>query len=195
MPGGVCYGMLFPTRKQNKRGEQRMRIAVIGYSAGGKSTLAARLGALYGIEVLHLDRVYFSPGWKQRDPEEAKSLVRAFMAGDSWIIDGNFGGLFLKERLELADRILFLSFNRFSCLFRAVARYFKYRGKTRESVAEGCPEKLDFEFIRWILFAGRTKEKQRHYAGIVEVYGNKTIVLKNQKELDGFYASLAPGKE
>ncbi len=168
-----------------------MKIAVIGYSAGGKSTLAERLGQAYGIGVLHLDRVYFSPGWKERDPGEAKSLVSAFMTGDSWIIDGNFNRLFLKERLELAECIIFLDFNRFSCLFRAVSRYFKYRGKTRKSVAEGCPEKLDFAFIRWILFEGRTKEKRKYYAGIVETYWNKTTVLKNQKELDGFYAFLS----
>lgn len=172
-----------------------MKIAVIGYSAGGKSTLAQRLGQAYDIGVLHLDRVYFSPGWKERDPEEAKSLVREFMVRDSWIIDGNFSRLFLKERLELADRIVFLDFNRFSCFFRAVARYFKYRGKTRKSAAEGCPEKLDFAFIRWILYEGRTKKKRKHYADIVETYGDKTVVLKNQKELDGFYASLSSGRQ
>lgn len=48
-----------------------MKIAILGYSGSGKSTLARRLGEQYGIPVLHLDRVQFLPGWRERDPEEA----------------------------------------------------------------------------------------------------------------------------
>lgn len=49
-----------------------MKIAVIGFSGGGKSTLARRLGELYGVEVLHLDTVHHLSGWRsgpERSPE------------------------------------------------------------------------------------------------------------------------------
>ena len=44
-----------------------MKIAVIGYAASGKSTLAARLGEMTGCPVLFLDKVQFVPGWQERD--------------------------------------------------------------------------------------------------------------------------------
>ena len=50
-----------------------MKIAVIGYSGAGKSTLAKKLGKLFRCPVLHLDRIQFEPGWKERDRGEAKT--------------------------------------------------------------------------------------------------------------------------
>ena len=37
-----------------------MKIQIIGYGGAGKSTLAKRFGALYGIPVLHLDNLHKS---------------------------------------------------------------------------------------------------------------------------------------
>ncbi len=56
-----------------------MKIAVIGFSGGGKSTLARRLGDLYGVEVLHLDTVYHLSGWRSRPREESRAMVEAFL--------------------------------------------------------------------------------------------------------------------
>jgi hypothetical protein len=39
------------------------RVAIIGCGGAGKSTLAQALGACLGIEVVHLDRLYWRPGW------------------------------------------------------------------------------------------------------------------------------------
>ena len=35
------------------------------------------------------------------------------------------------------------------------------KGRVRESMAAGCPERFDWEFIRWILWDGRTKMPQK----------------------------------
>lgn len=56
-----------------------MKIAVLGYAGSGKSTLARALGELYGIPVLHLDRVQFTPNWQERDRAEALAMVHDFM--------------------------------------------------------------------------------------------------------------------
>ena len=56
-----------------------MKIAVIGYSASGKSTLAARLGEMTGCPVLFLDKVQFLPGWQERDRAEARGMVEDFL--------------------------------------------------------------------------------------------------------------------
>lgn len=167
-----------------------MKIAIIGYSGSGKSTLAQRLGECYGIAPLHLDRVHFLPGWQERDPSEACAMVKAHMAEDGWIIDGNYTGLLLRERLEQADQILLLKFPRLVCLLRDIRRYRQYNGTVRDSMAEGCPEKLDAEFLWWLLYAGRTKKKRRHFARMEAEYAAKTRVLRNQRQLDALLAEV-----
>lgn len=163
-----------------------MKIAVIGYSGSGKSTLAKYLGQVYTIPVLYLDTVQFLPGWRERERGEALEMVARFMNRDSWVIDGNYTVFLQKERLEQADKIIFMNFGRFTCLRRAYRRYRENRGAARESMADGCTEKLDAEFIWWILYRGRTAKRRRHYRRVAEQYRDKTVVLKNQRELDTF---------
>lgn len=162
----------------------------MGYSGAGKSTLARKLGRLYGAEVLHLDTVHWLPGWNERSDEEKQTVVSAFMqTHDSWVIDGNYSRLFMTERLEQADMIVELLFGPFSCFFRAFRRYRKYRGSSRPDMTEGCPEKLDAEFIRWIFFGGRKKAAVERYRRIREKYREKTVVIRNQLALNKFLAN------
>ena len=64
----------------------------------------------------------------------------------------------------------------------------KMKNTTRPDMAEGCNEKMDLEFAMWILRDGRTKRTRERYKNIQEKYGAKTVVIKNQKELDTFIA-------
>ena len=175
-----------------------MKIAIVGYSASGKSTLAAYLGKLYGVAVMHLDTVRFLPGWVERTKEEQLRMVEDFMnenAEAGWVIDGNYTSILYERRMEEADRILFLNFSRLACLRRARKRYRTYRGRVRESAAEGCEEKLDREFVRWILFDGRTRERRARYAALGEQYPEKLTVIKNQRRLTAYMVEAGRGQE
>lgn len=164
-----------------------MKIAIIGYSGSGKSTLAAFLGAKLGIEVLHLDTLHFLPGWVERPPEEEQRLLAEFMdSHESWIIDGNYSKNLYARRMEEADRIIFLCFDRFACFYRGLKRYLGNRGHSRQSMAEGCPEKFDREFILWILRDGRKAAARERYAKVCDDYANKITVIRNQREMDAF---------
>lgn len=167
-----------------------MRIAVIGYSGSGKSTLAGALAKHFFLPVLYLDTVQFTPGWQERERSAARKLVREFMEQnkEGWVIDGNYKAFYQEERLSAADSIIFMNFNRFSCLKRALSRYFKYRHKTRESMAEGCEEKFDCAFFWWIIAAGRSPARRAHYRAITARYTEKMVVLRNQRQLDAFLA-------
>ena len=65
--------------------------------------------------------------------------------------------------MEQADQIIFLNFSRWNCLFRGWKRYRRYKGRVRESMAAGCPERFDWEFIRWILWDGRQARQVTRY--------------------------------
>ena len=62
--------------------------------------------------------------------------------------------LFYERRMEEADIIILLLFNRFSCLYRAYCRYIRYKNTTRPDMAEGCKEKFDLEFVKRKYFFG-----------------------------------------
>lgn len=165
-----------------------MKIAIIGYSGSGKSTLAEKLGKKYNIEALYLDTVHWLPGWKERGREEEIDIVGEFLdSHNGWVIDGNYSKVYFERRMEEADMIIFMCFNRFSSLMKAVKRYKKYKGQTRESMTAGCPEKIDFHFVKWILWDGRRKKVCGKYKATVKKYAEKSFVIKNQKQLDGFY--------
>lgn len=168
-----------------------MKIAIVGYSGSGKSTLARKLAELYQIDVLHFDTIQFLPDWAIRSEDEKKKITEDFLDTHySWIIDGNCSKLFYERRMAEADIIIFLLFNRFSCLYRAYRRYTQYKNETRPDMAEGCKEKFDLEFAKWILWDGRTKRAREQYRGMISKYRKKAIVIKNQKELDRYIQSL-----
>ena len=169
-----------------------MKIAVLGYSGAGKSTLARRLGQAAGCPVLHLDTVQFTPGWVIRDRGEAQRMVAAFMDSHaSWGIDGNYRGFAQERRLEEADKIVILDFPRRVCLRQAVSRYIRWHGRTREDMAEGCNEKLDWEFIQWILWRGRTRAQRGHLRDIAARYPQKTTVARSRAQAEAFFAQCA----
>lgn len=163
-----------------------MKIAIIGYSGAGKSTLARKLGAYYNCEVLHLDSIHFSSDWAERTDEEMTADVKLFMTKENWVIEGNYSGVLYQQRMEEADRIVFLNFNRLCCLWRAYKRYQMYKGTVRPDMADGCCEKFDWEFVRWILWEGRSEKTKKRYQSILASFPYKTIVLKKQAQLDRF---------
>ena len=164
-----------------------MKIAILGYSGSGKSTLARILAEKYKTEVLHFDRVQFLPNWEIRSDDDKKRITKEFLdTHTDWVIDGNYSKLFYDRRMEEADVVILLLFNRFSCLYRAFKRYVKYKNKTRPDMGEGCKEKFDLEFARWILYKGRTRSEKKRYKQVISQYGDKVIVIKNQRQLDSF---------
>ena len=173
-----------------------MKIAIIGYSGAGKSTLAQKLSQFYSIPKLHMDTLQFQPNWQDSDRDWMKSEMKKFLTTHSdWVIDGNYSWCYYEERMREADQIIFLNFSPLPCLFRALKRYLTYRGKVRESMAAGCPERFDWDFIRWILWDGRSKSAKERYKGIQETYPEKVILLRSQKEIDHFLDNLAYNKK
>ena len=160
-----------------------MKIAIFGYSGAGKSTLAKRLAQEIGVEPLFLDRVHFMPNWVEREPEAARELVREEMSKPHWVIDGNYTYLLREERMRDADEIIFLNYPRLICLFRAMKRHREFRGSTRESMADGCIERMNFEFAWWVFFEGRTRARVNGFWNIVRTYPQKTTVIRNDRAL------------
>ncbi|MFH0993412.1 MAG: DNA topology modulation protein [bacterium] len=165
------------------------RIMIIGNGGSGKSTLAVRLGELTGFPVVHLDRLFWRAGWQQVTSEEFDRLLAAELAKDAWIIDGNYNRT-IETRLERCDTVIFLDLPRFVCLFRALKRVWKYRGKTRPDMGDACPEKVDREFLAWIWHYNANNRER--YRDLFTRFPDKNIfILHNRRKIRRFFEAIA----
>ena len=125
------------------------RILVIGSGGAGKSTFSRALGPILDLPVIHLDRLFWHSGWVETPREEWIKVIESEISRPRWIIDGNYGGT-METRLAAADTIVFLNFSRWVCLRRVLGRSLQYRGNARPDMGEGCPETMDFEYIKFL---------------------------------------------
>jgi adenylate kinase family enzyme len=127
----------------------RKRIMVVGSGGAGKSTFARELARLTGLPLIHLDRFFWQPGWIPTPNDDWLERVRQLSGGDSWIIDGNYGGS-LTIRVERCDAIVFFDMPRLTCVGGVLQRWLMHRITPRPDLPDGCPEKIDLAFVRWI---------------------------------------------
>ncbi len=162
-----------------------MKIVILGHSGSGKSTLARQLGDKYRLPVLHFDSIHFLPGWVETDRPYKREKVDAFLDEhpDGWVIDGNYLKVCAQRRFQEADHILYLDFPRRVCLPRAVKRLLCFRGKTRPDMAPGCPEKIDPDFLKWLIWKGRTPGKKQEFLAVKAQYPAKFHHFTSPKQL------------
>lgn len=184
-PSAVSTGQVRPVQA----GAVPQRITVVGPGGAGKSTLAARIGPLLGLPVIHLDREYWLPGWVRPDPESWQRRVRELAGRDRWVIDGNYGGT-LGARVERADLIVLLDLPRRvtipSALYRTV------RARHRPDMAPGCDERIDVDFLRWLWRYPTESRPLVHAAVDAARARDRLVVLRSRRAAARWAESLRP---
>lgn len=161
------------------------RIMIMGCAGSGKSTLSRNLSQELEIDVMHLDSHFFVAGWNRAPEEQFHKAHEDFLEKEKWIIDGNYKKVAIDKRVEKADMIIHLDFSTLNCLYGVVKRRIQFHGKTRPDLAEGCPEKLDWPFLKWVWnFNSNINPWIKEL--IAESKDKRIIVLKNRYEIDAF---------
>ncbi|MBM7621105.1 adenylate kinase family enzyme [Bacillus tianshenii] len=161
------------------------KVVIIGSGGSGKSTLARQLGEKLKINVYHLDALFWKPNWVGVPKDKQIKVQNDLMKEEEWIIDGNYGGT-MEIRLNAADTIIFLDIHRTICVYRAFKRMLQYRNKIRPDMGEGCEERFDLDFIKWIWDYPITKRP-----GILKKLeqlseDKQVIMIKSPKEVQQF---------
>lgn len=169
------------------------RVMIIGFSGSGKSTLARRIAGLLGCEPTHMDKLHWLPNWAERSNDEEVELLSPILKREKWVVDGNYSKVLFEGRMFLADTIIFLDFNRFLCFWRIIKRRIMYNASTRPDMTEGCAEKLDFEFLKWVLSDGR-KNRDKYYEDLQmireQMPDKKIYILKRPNEVKQFLSEI-----
>lgn len=166
------------------------RILVIGCSGSGKSTLSRKLASATGLPVIHLDQYYFSPNWKEPSQEDWTETLAALIAEDDWIMDGSYTGS-LAQRAERADLIIYLKLPTWICLSRVVRRTLLYHGSVRADAAEGCRERFNWDFTKYVLhYQQKIGPRIERVLAAYRASGGEVVTLHTHSEVTRFVDGL-----
>lgn len=163
------------------------RIMIIGSPGSGKSTFAKKLSEVTQLPLIHLDKEFWKDGWIETPRQEWVKKQKQLILSYEWIIDGNYGGT-MDIRLEKADTIICFKLSRPVCILSYFKRVITNMGKVRPDMSEGCPEKFDFEFMKYIWNFPKASGKTN--IDVIEKNKDKQIIVfKSRKESQQFLAS------
>jgi adenylate kinase family enzyme len=117
------------------------RIAVIGPTAAGKTTLARALAARLDFPHVELDAIYHQPGWTPLPTNEFRAQVAEVVSQSRWVIDGNYQSELQDLVLARADTVVWLRMPR-RLVMRQVLRRTTKRVLSREHLWNGNRESL-----------------------------------------------------
>jgi adenylate kinase family enzyme len=160
------------------------RICILGPSNSGKSTLAAAIGRADGRTVVHLDQLRHYPGtqWELRPDDEFARLHDEAIAGERWVIEGNYSTL-LPQRLARATSLVLLDASASASLLRYFVR--TRRPHSRIGGLDGMTDRVSWDMVRYILGAGQSgRRRHRRDFGAITI---PKVFISNRRALDRFY--------
>ncbi|WP_273752643.1 AAA family ATPase [Leuconostoc mesenteroides] len=152
------------------------RVLLIGSGGAGKSTLARKMSKQLNITAFHLDKLLWKPNWQMTPKPEQAIIVNNLVRQDI--------------RVAAADTIVFLDRSRFVCIYQVSKRLLQYRGTSRPDMQDDCPEKIDWDFLKWIWqFPNKQKVIIMNMFETIDQSKN-IVILKNKKQIEKFFDQL-----
>jgi adenylate kinase family enzyme len=98
------------------------RVSVVGTSGSGKSHLARELAGALAVPYVELDAIFHQPGWVPLPDDEFTARVAAVVAGDGWVIDGNYSKVTGPLVWPRADTVIWLDLPRRTVMRQVILR-------------------------------------------------------------------------
>jgi adenylate kinase family enzyme len=127
----------------------------VGNAGSGKTTLGQALAHQLAVPFVELDAVFHQRGWRPLPVDEFRRRVEAIVAGDAWVIDGNYSAV--RDLVwARADTVIWFDLPRRTVMRRILVRTLS-RAVTRAELWNGNRESITGLFrldphksiIRW----------------------------------------------
>ena len=167
------------------------RVAIIGSGGAGKSVFARELGERTALPVIHLDRLFWKPGWVPMPDDEWRVVHGGLLEADRWIIDGNYSST-MEPRIAAADTVVFLDLPRLVCVWGALQRHRRHRRGGRPDMVPGQRERIDLKFMWWIFRYPETR-RPRVLARLAKLPATTQVIrIRSRREAREVLDRLAP---
>lgn len=121
------------------------RVAVVGTSGSGKTTMAACLAERLGVVHVELDALHWDPNWTGVPDEVFCQRVTRALAGECWTTDGNYGAV--RDIVwSRADTVVWLDYSLPLIMSRVIRRTIR-RSVTGEELWNGNREQFRDAFF------------------------------------------------
>lgn len=170
------------------------RVFVYGVTGSGKSTTAARLSGLTGIDWYSVDDLAWQPGWVMMAADEQRRMFADICARDRWILDTAYG-TWLDLPLARADLIVALDLPRWVSFAQLLQRTL-VRMVTGRPVCNGNREtwrgvvRKDSVLV-WH-FQSFTRKGRRIRAWEQDSPGPAVLRFTSRRRLDAWLRTLRP---
>lgn len=177
------------------------RIAIVGVTSSGKSTLGARLAAALDLPLVELDALNWEPDWhalSDHDPSEFERRLREATAGDRWVVAGGYASF--TERIFWArlETVVWLDLPLSVVLWRVLTRSWR-RYRTREHLWGTNYERFwtqlkvwDHDSLIWWAIHTHSKRRARHLSQLSNPRWRhiRFIRLTSAREVAAFLRSV-----
>lgn len=177
------------------------RVAVVGSSGSGKTTVAQAISARLDIPHLELDSIFHQPRWTPLPTGDFQDAVRTFTDQKAWVVDGNYTGQGITDIVwPLADTVVWLDLPRAQTMRRVVGRTFRRisRGEqlwneNQEGWLNVVDPRPDNNIILWTWTRYSSVRAQYGARFIDPQWSRLTLVrLGTPAEVESFVAALHP---
>jgi adenylate kinase family enzyme len=160
------------------------RICILGPSNSGKSTLAGAIAKKTGLKPIHLDQLHHLPNtnWQPRPPDEFVALHDQAIAGDRWVMDGNYSKLF-PLRFQRATGVILLDVSTGASLFRYLRRSIFQ--KRRIGALEGELDSVKLSMLHFIVAV--TPGNRRRYQEAYQQLQLPKVYLPSMRAINALY--------
>jgi adenylate kinase family enzyme len=171
------------------------RIAVIGTTGSGKTTLARQLAQRLSTSHVELDALYWDPDWTPAPLDLFRARVAQSLNGPSWIADGNYSKV--RDLVwQQADTIVWLDYSA-RVIFSRLARRTVRRLLNHEALWNGNREGWQRTFFSrgslflWALKTYRQRRKIFPVLFAEPEFAHLTIVhLRSPRAADEWFLML-----
>lgn len=122
------------------------KIAIVGSSCAGKTTLSKILEERLDLRRIELDAINWQPHWQELDYTEFKEIIARETQANEWIVDGNYNSRMKGLVLQRADTIIWLNLPFLTVYGRLFRRLF-HRVVLGEELWNGNRENLYNTFL------------------------------------------------
>ena len=145
--------------------------------------------------VVSLDALFWKPGWQPSEAAEFEARLTEAIRMPRWIMDGDYIWWAGDVRRSAADAVVWFDLPRWACMVGIMSRIATSYGRVRPEMAQGCPERINVEFFRYV-WTYRKKQRPTLVAFFEGLRPDQTFVtFTNRAQADRYLSDLAPAPQ